>query len=93
MRRLNKSIAVEYKETKNHAWTHHHSEKKCMCKQKRRREDNLPIEQGVMNSYDRFYRAFVANLTKAEHTTSFFDKSARKLLWLKIFIIRCRVVY
>jgi hypothetical protein len=52
-----------------------------MHRPKKRREDNLPVEEGVMNSHDRFYGAFVASFAKAEHTTSIFDQSARKLLW------------
>ena len=66
--------------------------KKCMCRKKKRREDNLPIEQGVMNSHDRFYTAFVASFTKAEHTTSFFDQSVQKQLrWTEI-ITRHQIV-
>jgi hypothetical protein len=46
------------------------------------RKRDLPIEKGVMNSHDRFYTAFVASFTKAEHATSFFDQSARKLHYI-----------
>jgi hypothetical protein len=69
-------------EIKNHAWTHHQSEKiknACVGRKGEYIENNLPIEQGVMNSHDRFYTAFVTSFTKAEHTSSLFDKSARKL--------------
>jgi hypothetical protein len=44
MRRLNKSIAVEYKETKNHAWTHHHSEKNNNACVSRKREEKITFQ-------------------------------------------------
>jgi hypothetical protein len=83
MRRLDKAIAVEYIRNYESRMDTRPIIKitKCMHRQKKRREDNLPIKQGVMNSNDRFYRAFVASFPKAEHTTSFFDQSAQKLLW------------
>jgi hypothetical protein len=45
---------------------------------KKRENENLPIELGVVDSYCRFYRTFFTHFTKTKRSASFFEYAVNK---------------